>query len=428
MRVLFITFAASSHLNLMVPVAWALRAAGHQVCVASQPNLYQEINDAGLTAISVGNELDMARHVRTVGQFPGERSVFDIGETRAEKLTWDYVRGALTLYSTAISGFLADQFMLEDLVCFSRAWEPDLVIWDALTYVGPVAARVCGAAHARMLFGPDHLGRMRGIFHRLRQRQPSSVRDDPMGEWLAGRLALYGAEFDEDVVTGQRTLDPMPSWMRLPAEGIEYLSVRFVPYAGRAPFPDWIHQRPQRPRVCLTLGLAARAYGLPGPPVEELLAAVADLDIEVIATLNAEQLRSTSTIPGNVRLIDLISLEALLPTCSAIIHHLGAGTMATAVLHGTPQIRVSDGLNLWGEPGMAQQLVERGAALNIDANALTPDTLATRLTQILNDPAYQQNAAQLKKEMLATASPHDIVPELEALAATHKRSATPLAP
>lgn len=34
MRVLFTTFPIPSHLHLLAPLAWALRAAGHEVGVA----------------------------------------------------------------------------------------------------------------------------------------------------------------------------------------------------------------------------------------------------------------------------------------------------------------------------------------------------------------------------------------------------------
>ncbi|MFE3909942.1 hypothetical protein [Streptomyces sp. NPDC059130] len=57
MRVLFTTFAATSHLHIQIPLAWALRSAGHDVCVASQPDLVEYISHTGLTGVAVGAEL-----------------------------------------------------------------------------------------------------------------------------------------------------------------------------------------------------------------------------------------------------------------------------------------------------------------------------------------------------------------------------------
>ncbi|MGW1290379.1 activator-dependent family glycosyltransferase, partial [Streptomyces sp. NPDC002586] len=57
MRILFATFAVKTHLHPQIPIAWALRAAGHDVRVASQPDLAPDITGAGLTAVPVGDPL-----------------------------------------------------------------------------------------------------------------------------------------------------------------------------------------------------------------------------------------------------------------------------------------------------------------------------------------------------------------------------------
>jgi len=36
-------------------------------------------------------------------------------------------------------------------------------------------------------------------------------------------------------------------------------------------------------------------------------------------------------VPGNVRLVEFVPLNALLPTCSAVIHHGGPQTVAAAL-------------------------------------------------------------------------------------------------
>ncbi|RZQ62519.1 activator-dependent family glycosyltransferase [Amycolatopsis suaedae] len=428
MRVLFTTFAARSHLNLSVPLAWAMRAAGHEVRVASQPDLVGAIQDAGLAAVPVGTVLDMPEQARKVGEygdFPGDRSLFNLAETDPARLSWSYVRGALTLYSTAISGVLADDEMLAGLVGFARDWQPDLVIWDAFTYAGGLAAAACGAAHARVVFGPDHFGRMRLLFHRLSAEQPEELRDDPMAQWLAGRLAPYGGEFSEDLVTGHATIDPMPPSIQVPG-GPPHLSMRFVPYSGRTSFPEWVHEPAPRPRVCLTLGLSARDYGLPTPPVSDLLAALAELDVEVIATLDLRQLEEIGTVPDNVRVFDFVPLDALLPTCAAIVHHFGAGTVATALSHGVPQLYVSDGINQWGEEGVARQVIDQGAALGVSAAELTPEVLAGKLRRLLTEPSFADRAQRLREEARAVPAPADLVPVLERLAREHARELLPL--
>src|SRR5256885_12296874 len=60
MKVLFTTWAWPSHFFPMVPLAWALRSAGHEVRIASGPELERTIRDAGLPAVAVGGPVDIA--------------------------------------------------------------------------------------------------------------------------------------------------------------------------------------------------------------------------------------------------------------------------------------------------------------------------------------------------------------------------------
>ncbi len=63
MRVLFTTFAWPSHYFPMVPLAWACRAAGHEVRMASQPELADLMRRSGLPYVTVGRDVDIVgRH------------------------------------------------------------------------------------------------------------------------------------------------------------------------------------------------------------------------------------------------------------------------------------------------------------------------------------------------------------------------------
>jgi glycosyltransferase (activator-dependent family) len=416
MRVLFVTAAIKSHFALLVPLAWAMRTAGHDVRVASQPDLVGTITGAGLAAVPVGTELTVRTGDLLAGRPAGERLQFDISEKSPEKLTWDYVRGMFMVYPRAVSELFAGQAMLDDLVRFADRWRPDLVVWDAATYTGPVAARICGAAHVRSLFGPDHLAHVRHVFHALKAGRRVVGYDDPIRQWLTDRLDRYGrdVEFDEDLVLGQATIDPMPPCLRV-APTTRRIPVRFVPYSGRTVVEDWLGEPARRPLVCLTLGTSAKDMDLPSPPVDTLFAALAGLDVDVVATVSGDQLGS-GPVPDNVRVAGFVPLDALLPRCSAIIHHFGAGSVSTAIVHGVPQLRVSDGVNLWGEPEIADRLIGEGAALSVDAADLTPETVADNVCELLGNPAFRQNADRLRHEALAQPSPHEIVAELEELA------------
>ncbi|GAA3854178.1 activator-dependent family glycosyltransferase [Streptomyces sedi] len=424
MRVLITTLALDSHFFNTVPIAWALRTAGHEVRVASQPDLMESITRAGLTAVPVGPDLNLMEQNREAdgGDQPGYGFGYNIAETDPEKLTWEYVRDTLKTYAH-IAELAANQQTLEDLARLTDSWRPDLVIWDAMTYTGPIAAKASGAAQARLVFGTDHWARMRSLFLRLREEQAPGDREDGLGDWMRGRLEGLGLDpakaFGEELVYGQRTIDPMPEFLRVPGEPTNRIPVRPVSYNGRSVVPDWVHETPKRPRVFLTLGLTLPEANHQGFPVYNLLKAAADLDVELITTVGAgadpSEVPGLDKLPENVRLVDFVPLNEVLPSCSAIIHHGGGGTLQNSLRHGTPQIIVPGWL--WDEKATAQALAGEGAGLCIDPTEFTADSLSESLGRVLDEPGFREQAGRLRDELLARPTPHDIVPELEALAA-----------
>ncbi|MFG2760521.1 activator-dependent family glycosyltransferase [Streptomyces wuyuanensis] len=434
MRVLFTTFAARSHLYAQVPLAWALRSAGHDVRIASQPDLADDITRTGLTAVPLGEPLNQAEDAAVderaldpeyaanphAVDMSTWTEILDIAETSADRLTPDYVQGVFAAWGPLILRYLSWE-MTDELVRYARAWRPDLVVWDPLTYAGPIAALASGAAHARMLFALDLIGGMRRHHLAALRERPAALRDDPMSEWMGWTLAEYGLPFDEEAVTGHWTIDPVPDSLALPVDGVR-VPVRFVPYNGPSVLPAWVHRPPKRPRVCVTLGVSDQeVFGRDRVPVAEIISAAAELDVEVVATLNAAQVASLGNrLPGNVRVVDFVPLDALLPSCAAVISHGGSGSFHTALAHGVPQIIVPN--RLWDTVLKAQRLEEAGAGLRVsDANRVSAVELRTLLARVLDEPSFAERAARLRGEMLATPAPGDIVPTLERLTALHRR-------
>ncbi|MEU0595502.1 activator-dependent family glycosyltransferase [Streptomyces ardesiacus] len=438
MRVLLTVFAAKPHLYNLISLAWALRASGHEVRVASQPDVTDAITRAGLTAVPVGDELNLSASFR-----PGEdragaeqggvwQRLSGVTETRPEKLTWNYVLGTYTIGCSMEYEHMAGQTMMDDLVEHARAWRPDLVLWDALTFVGPVAARACGAAHARVLFGVDYNAHMLGAYADLLSAQPPQTRDDPLSDWLTGRLARYGLPFEpEDAVemmTGQWTIDPTPAWMQLPV-GVPLLPMRYVPYNGPSTVPGWVLERPRRPRVCMSLGMSGRELlgrdqmsigdgASAEPPVSVLLRTLAELDIELVVTLSKDQLAAVSGLPDNVRAVDFVPLNDLLPTCAAVIHHGGFGTVGNVLTHGVPSITVP--APWWDETDLGRHIEARGAGLLVDPREASAEVLRAGVARLLGEPSFRSAAHAVRRELHATPSPRAVVPRVERLVAVHR--------
>ncbi|KKZ75102.1 activator-dependent family glycosyltransferase [Streptomyces showdoensis] len=433
MRVLFVTLAATPHFFVQVPLAWALRAAGHEVRVASQPDLVEAITAAGLPAVPVGPRLAQDESVEELRRRqekaaerladpPDAQALMRMTEDRPERLTPAFLDGLFTVMTSSIFQNFSAEETVDDLVALTRRWRPDLVVWDTLMMGGSIAARACGAAHARLLYGLDLVGTMRRHHRASLAARPRALREDPLAEWLQWTAARHGGGFSEDLVTGQWTLDPAPAPLRTPTD-LPWVPVRHVPYNGRATLPDWLREPPSRPRICLTLGLSFReVMGGEQASVPVLLEALAELDAEVVATLDAGQLAETGRLPANVRAVDFVPLDALLPSCSAIVHQGGFGTSQNALVHGVPQIVVPN--DLWDLHPRADLVVRSGAGLRPSGpGPLTPEELRGLVTRVLREPSYARNAARLRDEIAGMPSPAELVPVLEGLTRRHRRSA-----
>ncbi|GGK91355.1 glycosyl transferase [Sphaerisporangium melleum] len=423
MRVLFVTNVFRSHLYALVPLAWALRTAGHDVRVAGPPDIAGDIVHTGLPGVLIGGELriheKMAQAVPFYDQMePADPRGMRTGKSLQTDFGWGDPHAELADFIAGVRTALFPDDTIDDLVSVARAWRPDLVITDPTAFPGALAARTVGAAHARQLFGMDRIAQVRAAC----LARPGSG-GDPLRDWLEPIMHRYGCAFDEEAVLGQWTVSPLPSFIP-GVEGVHYVPARRVPFNGPSIVPRWLEEPPARRRVCMTLGVTHRDAGMSGISVQELLDAVADLDVEVVATFNAQQLASVSVVPDNVRVVDFVPLNALLPTCSAIVHEGGSGAFAGALENGVPQVIVPHDFTVekWlGPLANAIGLEERGAGVYAaNARSLTASVLRDSLKLVLEDPSFAAKAARLRTEALAMPTPNDIVPVLEKLTAEHR--------
>ncbi|MEV0847386.1 nucleotide disphospho-sugar-binding domain-containing protein [Streptomyces sp. NPDC049954] len=111
----------------------------------------------------------------------------------------------------------------------------------------------------------------------------------------------------------------------------------------------------------------------------------------------------------------------MLPTCSAIIHHGGHGTLAASLVAGIPQLVVPNvywNEKWWASVALANGLQEQGAGAYVaDADQLTADLLREHLVKALTDPGFAKNAARLRDEHLRSPTPNDTVSVFEKLVA-----------
>lgn len=422
MRVLFVTIAERSHLYCMTPLAWALRTAGHEVRVAGNPSMSALITGAGLTAVPLGEDLGRAEVMAAIQAENRESQELESrnwSETDPAKLTWEHLLDLYGPYAWAgLGGY--NNAIVGELVEYARSWQPDLVVWDPLACSGAIAAKAIGAAHVRSLWSADVWCAMRPTFLRTMAEQPPEDREDPLAEWLTSVAEPMGVEFGEDLVTGHGTLDPLPALLALPTDA-NRIPIRFIPHNGPAVVPDWLRTPPERQRVCLTLGASnTESYGGDFVSIPDILAELADVDVEVVAALVPAQREQLKTLPDNVRVVESIALHTLLPTCSAIIHHGGFGSYGTALTLGVPQLIVSTLVS--DHEFRGRELERHGAGVFLRTNRTTASEIKRNLVAILaEDSDYPRQAARLRDEALSNPSPNDVVTDLEKLVATHRR-------
>ncbi|MDS1270794.1 DUF1205 domain-containing protein [Lipingzhangella sp. LS1_29] len=421
MRVLITLPPDTSHLNPVLPLAWALRGAGHEVRVASHSALTDEIVAAGLSAVSL----------RGAEALPPIESVADFiaGDEEREELTnalaldpadrapWDffsyYLIAALRIFHPP--DFDPDHAhpMADDLMEFVQHWRPDVVVWDPIWLSGGIAARACGAASVRLMWGPDYCGWTYERFDERRAVLPPGV-TNPMEACARPLAERYGLEMDETMLLGHVTIDPIPAEVRLSTRQRTVAMRQLPSTGGGGVVPPWLRTEPDRPRIAFSLGAAQRKYEQDDASmIATMLDAFAGMDVEVVATLNADQLAGQQ-VPKNVHTVDYIPLDHLLPTCSMIIHHGGGGTYTVGAALQVPQVVLA----VDPESGpYARRITGVGAGLYVDPAVLSVAEIRSRLQQVLTESSFREGAAALHADWQAEPSPNEVVRTLEQLAA-----------
>src|SRR3712207_3781827 len=117
MRVLFTTQPATSHLRPLVPLARALREAGHEVAFACAEPLRPEVEASGFASFQAGLDWLVADAARS---FPHLR------EARAAKAGSP---PAFSVLKDVFAGATAE-LMVPDLLTVARSWRPDAIVRD----------------------------------------------------------------------------------------------------------------------------------------------------------------------------------------------------------------------------------------------------------------------------------------------------------
>lgn len=379
MRVLMTSWAAASHFRPLVPLAWALQAAGHEVRLACQPSLVPDVTAAGLHPVVTGDDIDVSGYWRGAAVAPGDRS-------RQEDHERDRTLRALRMFTgvaAEISGEVVD---------FARDWGCDLVVYEPRAYAGLIAAELLGIPAVRHIFGVDFT-----YWRHEREREPLSA--------LWARFGLGDVD-----PHGTLTVDPFPPSLQI-ERPLRTRTIRPVSYNGREIVPDW--PAGGRPRVCVTWGTTfARSAGHLRP-LMTVLDGLRDLPVTVVAAVSAEQSSLLGAVPANVRIVRSMPLSLLLPVCDAIVHQGGPGTALAAINSGIPQLLIP---SIGDQPLCAGQVAAAGAGRVIPFDALTAERVRKETAELLGCARHAEAAELLRREAQAQPAPAALVDALRELA------------
>ncbi|MBT2528778.1 DUF1205 domain-containing protein [Streptomyces sp. ISL-99] len=373
---LFTSLPGIGHLFPMVPLAWALQAAGHTVLVATDREFLPVVTGAGLPGAAVLDPIDPVELFKPAGPFGGPVSP-------AES----------TGHRCAEAGIRA----LPAIRALVDVWHPNLVIAEPMELAGPAAATNAGVPWVRHSYGlipPE----------RLLSAAAAALDTD---------LAVRGLS---PLGKPARTIDVCPDSLQ-PSDAVATMPMRYVPYNGPASVPDWLLAGPSaRPRVCLTLGTSLpRRDPHVAPLWRLLLDELVALGQEVVIAIDESHRPLLGHLPDGVRAART-PLCDLLPTCTAIVHHGGSGSTMAAASFGVPQLVVPHFADHFTN---AERLTAVGAGTSLPHDTDDLARIKAACALITGDGPHRAISRRLADENVSRPNPTEVAEDLAALVLGH---------
>lgn len=408
MKVLFTVSNWAGHYMCMVPLAWALRAGGHDVRVACSPSQVKGVSATGLMPVSVLDAPDMMESARLafyvqalytpqhvsqaplpLNPFTGQpmESLGDFDTT----LLGDFWKRAVT----------AVQRSYDNAVNYAALWRPDLVVHDIMAVEGALI----GELHdiPSVYFSPGFIGTV--------ETEPGLdlVAGDPLTEFQK-----YGVDWTRHKI--RYAVDPSPDVAIPPMGDALRIPIRYQPYNGSQDLDPWLLGPARGKRVCVVWGNSATGvFGERLPALRHAVDSAAQLGAEVILTAPIAEVEGLGPLPPNVRVLRNCPLELLLPGCDLLIHHGSANCYMNGLTMGIPQLSLAlnyDAL-IYGK-----RLDPAGATKTLPGLKSTREEIDEALSTVLFDHRYRR-AAETLRDSIASAPTAAQVAELLARLATN---------
>lgn len=386
MQVLIATQPADGHLNPMLGLSAALRAAGHQVSFATAPRFVARVEARGESARAVGVDW-----LESEGAVEPTRPDVDPAEQPP------YFERLFLRRVAARSA--------HDLVAVLRADPPDVVVREATEFGAAAAAARCGIPFATFDFSfPFDMASMiaskalpdSAALDRLRAEVGLGATDDP--DWFRGQLVI------SNLPDGYRRPQPL-------AEPNVVVRPNVLDVVDDADVPSWLGDTHRAVYVTLgtvftrffpeVLGVAARGAALTGRHTIVTVGASGSLD------------DFSDSLGDHVRVASYLPQGPVLERCVAAVVHGGTGTTLGALARGVPLVIVPLGADQFDH---ADAVVRNGAGVMLDHEGLEAAAVAAAVEQVTADPSFAAAARRLGGDLLRLPGPELAVEALERLA------------
>jgi Glycosyltransferase family 28 C-terminal domain len=272
-----------------------------------------------------------------------------------------------------------------DTLTAVRDWGPDLVVHDAMDFVGPFVAIACGARRVGHTFGSD----VSADFIRVSTERAISDYQDRGIRWLP-------ADWVADICPADLQVN---GWQA--PRG--WLPLR--PEAHRAPTAS--PARKPRPltgqaRVLVTFGTTFTNPEVLAPLIRDL--AAKDYSVRVALGLAASP-------PDFAVDHEAVVFEAfrpyaeLLDGIDVVVAHGGAGTNLGALAAGLPLVLIPQGAD---QGGQAERVATAGAAINITPADFSSIAVGQAVAEVLGQPGYRVAAERIANQIAVMPSTDEV--------------------
>lgn len=351
MRILFTVSPQPGHLRIIRPTIQAAVRAGHDVVVATGPDLLAALQRDRVTTWGIGPaawqmRADFGRRTRPldpVAQWDALSSTFHAQPAQAR---------------------------LTDLLPRLAAWPPDLVVHDISEVAGAEAAVRLGIPHVG--HGVDRHGD---------------------GGWL--RLPMVTEELAAAWGTGDRWLDltraPFLDPSLWPGRPLPFRHVTSVQPVSDTVRPGRLPLRAQRFPYERTVLVAVEPAH-----ISPVLAGLSSFGLNVLLESGSVEVAQLGSLPEHVAAGQQLPLGLALPNCLAVISGAAPDVLTAALTHGVPQLSIP----VWtSRRHDAARVARHGAGITVHPERLQPGTIRRALGDLLAAPAYA-NAARGLSEVI----------------------------